>query len=76
MFGKIPQNAFEEYQGDVNKGDIIELKPGMMLIEPGGPVIVLESDNDRGIYEIMYLRNNYIIGVGRMDIKRVINEVD
>lgn len=74
MFSKMPQSAFEEYQGDINKGDIIELKPGMMLIEPGGPVLVLESDNDRGIYEIMYLRNNYIIGVGRMDIKRVIGE--
>ena len=48
----------------------------MMLIEPGGPVIVLESDNDKGIYEIMYLRNNYVVGVGRMDIKRVIDEID
>tara|TARA_A200000159_G_scaffold49127_1_gene45318 strand:- start:4992 stop:5222 length:231 start_codon:yes stop_codon:yes gene_type:complete len=76
VFNSIPHNAFEEYQGDVNKGDIIELKPGMMLIEPGGPVIVLESDNDKGIYEIMYLRNNYVVGVGRMDIKKVIDEID
>lgn len=65
---------FEEYQGDVKVGDLVELKEGMMLIEPGDPVLVLEADNDKGIYEIMYTRNNYVIGCGRMEIKRVLSE--
>ena len=63
-----------DYPGDVNVGDIVEIIPGMMLIEPVDPCIVLEADNVKGIYEIMYLRNNYIIGCGRMDIERVISE--
>ena len=74
MFSSMPQGAFEEYQGDVKKGDLLEIKEGMMLVEPAGPVMVLEADNDKGIYEIMYLRNNYVIGCGRMEIKRVISE--
>ena len=65
-----------DYPGDVNVGDIVEIVPGMMLIEPIDPCIVLEADNDKGIYEIMYLRNNYIIGCGRMEIERVISESD
>ena len=69
MFGSIDCN---EYEGDVNVGDLIELKPGMMLIEPIDPVLVLEADNDEGLYEVMYTRNNYIIGCGRIDIKRVV----
>ena len=44
----------------------------MMLIEPIDPVLVLEADNDKGLYEVMYTRNNYIIGCGRIDIKRVV----
>ena len=63
-----------DYPGDVNVGDIVEIIPGMMLIEPIDPCIVLEADNDKGIYEIMYLRNNYIIGCGRMEIDRVISK--
>tara|TARA_X000000950_G_C13698550_1_gene571181 strand:- start:416 stop:637 length:222 start_codon:yes stop_codon:yes gene_type:complete len=63
-----------DYPGDVNVGDIVEIIPGMMLIEPVDPCIVLEADNVKGIYEIMYLRNNYIIGCGRMEIERVISE--
>ncbi len=69
MFGSIDCS---EYEGDVNVGDLIELKPGMMLIEPIDPVLVLEADNDKGLYEVMYTRNNYIIGCGRIDIKRVV----
>mgnify|MGYP001187214828 CR=1 FL=1 len=46
----------------------------VMLIEPIDPCIVLEADNEKGLYEIMYLRNNYIIGCGRMEIERVISE--
>ena len=62
-----------DYPGDINVGDLLEIIPGMMLIEPEGPVIVLEADNDKGLYEIMYTRNNYIIGCGRMEIERVIS---
>jgi len=67
-------NDIRDYPGDVNVGDIVEIIPGMMLIEPIDPCIVLEADNVKGIYEIMYLRNNYIIGCGRMEIERVISE--
>ena len=66
----------DEFEGDVNVGDLLEIKTGMMLIEPVDPVIVLEADNAKGIYEIMYLRNNYIIGCGRMEIERVISKAD
>ena len=41
----------------------------MMLIEPNGPVQVLESDNEKGVYQVRYMSSNYIVGVGRMDIE-------
>lgn len=63
-----------DYPWDVNVGDLIEIMPGMMLIEPDGPCLVLEADNTKGIYKIMYTRNNYVIGCGRMEIERVISE--
>lgn len=66
------RGVWEEYQGEVNVGDLVEIKEGMMLIEPVGPALVLEADNDKGIYEIMYTRNNYIIGCGRLEIKKVL----
>ena len=65
---------FEEFTGKINIGDLLEIKPGMMLIEPVDPVIVLKSDNDDGAYEIMYTRNNYVISCGRMDIKAVLSK--
>jgi len=65
---------FEEFTGKINIGDLLEIKPGMMLIEPVDPVIVLKSDNDAGAYEIMYTRNNYVISCGRMDIKAVLSK--
>ena len=65
---------FNEYPGDVHAGDLIKIKPGMMLIEPIDPVLGLEADNDKGIYEIMYTRNNYVIGCGRMEIEEVVSE--
>ena len=61
-------NDIRDYPGDVNVGDIVEIIPGMMLIEPIDPCIVLEADNVKGIYDIMYLVNYYIIGCGRMEI--------
>ncbi len=63
-----------EFAGDVNVGDLLIIKPGMMLIEPGGPVMVLEADNIQGIYEIMYTRTNYTVGCGRIDIQEVFSE--
>ena len=63
---------FEEFKGDVNVGDLIKIREGMMLMEPVGPVMVLEADNEKGIYEIMYTSNSYIISCGRMDIKEVV----
>ena len=64
----------DEFEGDANVGDLLEIKTGMMLIEPVDPVMVLEADNDKGIYEIMYLRNNYIISCGRMEIENIISK--
>ena len=65
-----------EFEGHINVGDLLILKRGMMLIEPAGPVLVLEADNNKGIYEIMYTRNNYIIGCGRMEVKEILNGGD
>ena len=65
---------WEEYQGDIKVGDLLKIKEGMMLIEPVDPVLVLEAANDKGIYEIIYTRNNYIIGCGRVEIEGVISE--
>lgn len=65
---------FNEYPGDVLPGDLIKIKPGMMLIEPIDPVLVLEANNDKGIYTIMYTRNNYVISCGRMEIEEVVSE--
>jgi len=74
MFIDLIDVDWSDYQGDVKVGDLLKIKEGMMLIEPIDPVLVLEADNDKGIYEIMYTRNNYIIGCGRMEIERVISE--
>ena len=63
---------WQEYEGDLKIGDLVEIKKGMMLIEPVGPVLILEADNEKGLYEIMYTRNDYVIGCGRMEIKRVL----
>ena len=74
MFRNRPPSFWEEFKGDVSVGDLVEIKEGMMLIEPVDPVLILEADNDKGIYEIMYIRNNYIIGCSRMEIERVVSE--
>ena len=73
LFGPMPDDFHEEFRGHLKPGDLLQLKESMMLIEPCGPVIVLEADNDKGVYEIMYLRNNYVIGCGRMDIRCRLN---
>ena len=63
---------WQEYEGDLKIGDLVEIKKNMMLIEPVGPALILEADNKKGLYEIMYTRNNYVSGCGRMEIKRVL----
>lgn len=73
MFLGIPDDALVKFKGDIKKGDLLELKEGMMLIEPIDPVIVLSADNESGIYDIMYLRNNYMITCSRIDIKSLIS---
>ena len=74
MFSNMPLDT-KDYEGDVNVGDLVEIKPGMMLMEPIDPVMVLEANNEKGYYKIMYLRNNYVVGCGRMDIKQVVSYV-
>ena len=70
MFGGyMPENAAIEYEGNIQAGDLLQLKQGMMLVEPNGPVQVLEADNEKGIYEVRYMSSNYIVGVGRIDIE-------
>ena len=67
--GYMPDNALKEYEENIELGDLLQLKKGMMLVEPNGPVQVLKADNEKGVYEVRYLSNNYTIGVGRMDIE-------
>ena len=70
MFGnQLPSNALVEYEENIEPGDLLQLKQGMMLVEPNGPVQVLEADNEEGIYEVRYMSNNYTVGVGRIDIE-------
>ena len=65
----MPDNALVEYEENIELGDLIQLKQGMMLVEPNGPVQVLKADNDKGVYEVRYMSSNYIVGCGRMDIE-------
>ena len=70
MFGGyVPSNALIDYEGNIEKGDLLQLKQGMMLVEPNGPVQVLKADNEKGIYEVRYMSSNYVVGCGRMDIE-------
>ena len=68
-----PGLNFDDYTGDIEPGDLLKIKEGMMLIEPIDPVLVLEADNEKGIYEIMYIRNSYVISCGRMEIEEKLN---
>ena len=68
-----PGLNFDDYTGDIEPGDLLKIKEGMMLIEPIDPVLVLEADNEKGIYEIIYIRNNYVISCGRMEIEEKLN---
>ena len=65
---------WSDYDGDINIGDLLELKPNMMLVEPEGPVVVIDSDNESGIYKVMYTKNNYEVTCYRMEGRRVVNE--
>ena len=72
MFNKRTGDFWEEYTGDVHVGDLVELKDGVMLVEPRGPVLVLKADNKKGLYEIMYTSTPYFIGCGRLEIRKVL----
>lgn len=65
----MPENALVEYEEKIEAGDLLQLKPGMMLVESNGPVQVLEADDEKGIYQVRYLSSNYMVGVGRIDIQ-------
>ena len=70
MFGGyMPENALVEYEEKIEAGDLLQLKPGMMLVESNGPVQVLEADDEKGVYQVRYLSSNYTVGVGRIDIQ-------
>lgn len=60
---------------DVKVGDLVLLKPEMMLEPPRGPVIVLKINDSgiKGLCEVMYLSNNYVTSahVG-MDIEKIV----
>lgn len=60
---------------DVKVGDLVLLKPGVMLVPPRGPVIVLKINDSgvEGLCEVMYLSDNYITAAHvDMDIERVV----
>ena len=60
---------------DVKVGDLVLLKPEMMLEPPRGPVIVLKVNDGgvEGLCEVMYLHNNYVTSAHvDMDIEKVI----
>lgn len=73
MFSKMNINS-HEFQGEILAGDLIELHPEMMLANPCGPVLVIEADNAKGIYQVMYTAYDYFVGVGRIDIKGIFNQ--
>ena len=62
----------EEFEGEINRGDLIELHPEMMLVRPAGPSRVFLADNICGIYEVMHTATAYRVTCYRSDIKRVI----
>ena len=66
--------SFHEFEGTLSEGDLIELKEEMMLVSPSGPALVLKADNEKGFYEVMYTRNNYVLTVFRMDISRLLSK--
>lgn len=59
------------FSGEVKVGDLLEAKPGMLLVDPCGLMIVLKETLPREQWEVMYLSNNYVTCVDRIDIKRI-----
>ncbi len=66
---------------DVKVGDLVLLKPEMMLIHPHGPALVLKINNSgvEGLCEVMYLSDRYVTSAHvEMDIEKIVvieNEV-
>ncbi len=73
MYGGPPVNV-QEFEGTIHEGDLIELYPEMMLVDPCGPVMVIEADNDMGFYGVTYTAFKYDVGVSRIDIKGIFSE--
>jgi hypothetical protein len=72
FFNNVPNVC--EFPGDINVGDLIELDPSMMLVDPQGPVLVVDADNDKGFYGVTYTAFRYDVGVSRIDIIGIVNE--
>ncbi len=69
-----PLDHLKEFEGTIHEGDLIELYPEMMLVDPCGPVMVIEADNDMGFYGVTYTAFKYDVGVSRIDIKGIFSE--
>lgn len=60
---------------DVKVGDLVLLKPEMMLLPPCGPVIVLKINDAgvKGLCQVMYLNDNYVTSAHvSMDIEKIV----
>ena len=65
-----------EFKGVVKIGDLLEIKPGMLLTEPRGPVLVLEEITPGYSWDVMFTTTGYITTVDRLDIGEVVSETD
>lgn len=65
-----------EYSGPINVGDLVVLKPDMMLVDAEGPAIILEIEKFKSgeAFTVMYLKSQYITNCDRIDIERVLCE--
>lgn len=73
MFQSISEAEFKE---DIYPGDLINLKPEMMLVDPRGPVLVIDADNDLGYYGVTYTAFRYDVGCGRVDIDGIFSRAN
>lgn len=62
-----------QYQGAIKVGDLISIKPGMLLDPHHGPVLVLAEVTADYSWEVMYTTTGYITTVDRLDIAGVVS---
>ena len=67
---------FDEFEGHINRGDLIELKPEMMMVPPKGPARVIHADNKAGAYDVMDTSSGYRVTCFRMDIKGIVGKIE